>query len=187
MFSKTPSDNVEAKKRTDTAEVYIAIGGNIGTLAQLEERFDAAGTELEREIGEARYSRLYESSAEGVVGFQPNFLNGVIAFQTSQKPEDVLTVLERVERAFGRVNKGDKQPRTLDLDLLSWGDLVLKRDGLVLPHPRAHLRAFVTVPWCDVAPKDFEIPKQGSLHELVPELPNGMRLYSEFRFLNNSL
>ncbi len=77
-------------------------------------------------------------------------------------PEQMLAALQSIERDFGRRPKAvTNEARPLDLDLIAWGSLRLDTPGLVLPHPRAHLRRFVLAPLCEVAP-DFVLPGQTS-------------------------
>lgn len=116
-------------------------------------------------------SRLYDTPAFPA-GSGPNFVNAVFAVRTTQKPEAILALLHAIEEAAGRVRDVRWGPRTLDLDLLAYDDLIwpdldvwtgwydlspeqqtqLVPDGLVLPHPRLQDRAFVLVPLVDIAP-----------------------------------
>lgn len=85
----------------------------------------------------------------------PDYVNGVArldALPGAPTPLGLLHLLQAIEAAFGRTRPFPDAPRTLDLDLIGWGGTVIKGPELVLPHPRAHLRAFVLAPLCDVAP-----------------------------------
>lgn len=83
---------------------------------------------------------------------QPDFCNGVARFEGEADPEALLAALHRIEAAFGRVRSVANAARTLDLDLIDLNGMVRDATPPVLPHPRAHLRAFVLVPLLDVAP-----------------------------------
>jgi len=85
---------------------------------------------------------------------QPPFINAVIAVATSLSPRDLLARALKIERAFGRDRERERRwgPRTLDLDLLAYDDLVLHSPDLTLPHPRMFERAFVLVPLAEIAP-----------------------------------
>ncbi len=97
-------------------------------------------------------SALIETAPVGPA--QPNYLNGALALETSLAPSSLLAELLRVEREFGRVRDPSVRmgPRTLDLDLLLYGDLVIDEPGLAVPHPRMPERAFVLIPLAEIAP-----------------------------------
>lgn len=94
------------------------------------------------------------------------FLNAVVRCHTRLPPELLLKQLERIERKLGRRKKGMKAPRTIDLDLLFYGQRMIKKAGLQVPHPEAHRRAFVLEPMKELAP-DFQHPeRKKSIKEL---------------------
>ncbi|MFM2314124.1 MAG: hypothetical protein RLZZ04_3400 [Cyanobacteriota bacterium] len=131
-------------------ECAIALGSNQGnSLSILESSLNALnqipGIELKTT------SSWYQTKAVGMKEPQADYLNGCVLLSASQTPEELLTILQATELQFGRTSKGDLQPRTLDLDLLLYGDLVLNRPGLTLPHPRMVERAFVLVPLAEIA------------------------------------
>jgi len=132
-------------------QCYIAIGGNLGdppaTFARAREML-AAHPRLRLLAA----SPLYRSPAVGTPTPQPDYTNGVLAVATPLHPLELLDILIDIERALGRVGKGDCAARTLDLDLLDHGGLLLKTPTLELPHPRMHHRAFVLRPLSDIAP-----------------------------------
>jgi 2-amino-4-hydroxy-6-hydroxymethyldihydropteridine diphosphokinase len=107
------------------------------------------------------------------VGYQdqPRFLNAVAAVDTELSPRALLERLLAVERRFGRRREGVPPggPRTLDLDLLVYGEAVVDEPGLRIPHPRLHERAFVLEPLAEVAP-GVEVPGQGSVEALLAGL-----------------
>jgi 2-amino-4-hydroxy-6-hydroxymethyldihydropteridine diphosphokinase len=107
------------------------------------------------------------------VGFagQPDFVNAVAEVATGLEPEALLAALLTIEQDFGR-RRGEKNgPRTLDLDLLLYGDRQMERPGLTLPHPRMHLRAFVLLPLAEIAPQ-LAIPGRGSVAAWLPAVAN---------------
>ena len=134
------------------AEALIALGGNVG---DVRSTFDRAVAML-CDGGEVRFlarSSNYRTPPWGVTD-QPPFVNAVIAVATSLSPHDLLARALKVERAFGRDRESERRwgPRTLDLDLLAYDDLVLHSPDLTLPHPRLFERAFVLVPLAEIAP-----------------------------------
>jgi 2-amino-4-hydroxy-6-hydroxymethyldihydropteridine diphosphokinase len=113
-------------------------------------------------------STLVETVAirlDGPDDTHPNYLNGVALVDTTLSAPALLAVLHDIENAFGRTRTERWGDRTLDLDLIVFGDLV--EDGnLVVPHPRAHERAFVLAPWLELDP-DAVIPGRGPIRELL--------------------
>ena len=91
---------------------------------------------------------------------QPDYLNGCATLQTSLEPLELLNVLHSIEAEFGRVRQEVWGARTLDLDLLLYGDLIIDLPTLQVPHPRMTERAFVLVPLAEIAPNAIE-PKSG--------------------------
>lgn len=118
----------------------------------------------------AAVSALYRSAPVGDCR-QPPFVNAVCRLATTLPPGRLLAGLLDIERRQGRVRRKDRRfgPRTLDLDLLVYGDVVLVRPGLHIPHPRLHERRFVLLPLCALAP-DLEIPGKGTARELLARL-----------------
>ena len=130
--------------------VFIGMGSNLGDRQRaLEEALvglgSLDGTEL---LG---VSSIYETDALGAPG-EPPYLNAVCQVETSLDPLAVLEALQRLERIAGRPSRGRGGARTLDLDLLSYGECCIRRCGLEVPHPRLACRPFVLVPLKEVAP-----------------------------------
>ncbi|MDX6473989.1 MAG: 2-amino-4-hydroxy-6-hydroxymethyldihydropteridine diphosphokinase [Gaiellaceae bacterium] len=148
---------------------YIGLGSNLGDRERtLQGAVEALGAEDGVEV--AALSTLSDTDPVGFLD-QPRFLNGVAALDTTLGARELLTLLLEVERRFGRSREGvpAQGPRTLDLDLLLYGDLVLAEPGLQVPHPRLHERAFVLEPLAELAP-GLEIPGFGPVERLVAEL-----------------
>ncbi|HZC29915.1 MAG TPA: 2-amino-4-hydroxy-6-hydroxymethyldihydropteridine diphosphokinase, partial [Gaiellaceae bacterium] len=154
---------------TGVARAYIALGSNLG---DREATIRDAVAELDCEPGIAvvAVSRLVDTEPVGVVD-QPRFLNGVAAVDTELAAADLLAVLLEVERRFGRRREGAvlQGPRTLDLDLILYGDAVIHEPGLVVPHPRLHEREFVLGPLAEIAP-GLEVPGKGKVETLRARL-----------------
>jgi 2-amino-4-hydroxy-6-hydroxymethyldihydropteridine diphosphokinase len=104
-------------------------------------------------------------------GDQPDYCNGVVRLTGQIDPADLLARLQAIEHRFGRTRPFPNAPRTLDLDIISLNDLVRAAPAPVLPHPRAHLRAFVLRPMLDVAPGWRHPVHQQGLSSLLAELP----------------
>lgn len=132
-----------------TDEVLLGLGANLGDPpAQLA----AAVARLEEWLREMRVSSVYLSDPVGHAD-QPRFFNLVCAGRAALEPEALLDATSRVERELGRRRSFANAPRTLDVDILAYGDRVIRSRRLVVPHPRLHQRAFVLVPLAEVAPE----------------------------------
>jgi 2-amino-4-hydroxy-6-hydroxymethyldihydropteridine diphosphokinase len=132
----------------------IALGANLPSSAGSPEVTLAAAAERLAALGRVTArSSLYSTSPVGVED-QPRFLNAVAVLETDLSPRDLLNGLLAIELEFGRERAASPPngPRTLDLDILFYGDLVLTASGLEIPHPRFAGRAFVLVPLNEIAP-----------------------------------
>ena len=130
----------------------VAFGSNVGDRAH---HVEAALARLRALPGVAVRATSSVRETEPVGGPpQGRFLNGVALLDTTLGPEELLAELLAIERAGGRVRAAESRdaPRTIDLDLVFHGDAVRDSRELTLPHPRAHERAFVLEPLCEVAP-----------------------------------
>ncbi|QJW96913.1 2-amino-4-hydroxy-6-hydroxymethyldihydropteridine diphosphokinase [Frigoriglobus tundricola] len=129
---------------------YVALGSNLGdrwaTLSAAVRRLRA-----EPGVRVTAVSAFHETAPVDCPPGSGEFLNAAAAIETDRPPEDVLELLFRIERQFGRVRSEPNSPRTLDLDLILYGDRVIGTPALTLPHPRMHLRAFVLVPLAEIA------------------------------------
>jgi 2-amino-4-hydroxy-6-hydroxymethyldihydropteridine diphosphokinase len=145
-------------------KAYIALGANLGNpVATVNDAIDAL-VALPSSVFLAM-SSLYRTAPVGLKR-QPDFINAVVAVKTHLAPRELLDALFVIEAQFGRERTVKNAPRTLDLDLLLHGDVVMYEVGLTLPHPRMHERAFVLAPLAEIAP-DLFIPGQGPLVEML--------------------
>lgn len=154
---------------------FIALGANIPSHAGAPEATLAAAAERLADLGRilAR-SSLYSTAPVGFAN-QPRFVNAVIALETDLSPRKLLEALLNLELHFGRNRSASPAngPRTLDLDLLFYGDLVLCESGLEIPHPRIAERAFVLVPLHEIAPNLRDPRSQKTVSELFTALDRG--------------
>jgi dihydroneopterin aldolase/2-amino-4-hydroxy-6-hydroxymethyldihydropteridine diphosphokinase len=101
---------------------------------------------------------------------QPIFLNMVIKVETELKPQELLAVLKNVEIEVGRKKSVRWGPRTIDLDILLYDDIVLDEEALTIPHPLLHRRDFVLVPLCEIAPGMRHPVLRSTMDELLQEI-----------------
>lgn len=148
--------------------VVIAYGGNLGDVrGTIEAALSLIGSNPKIELGPR--SSLYESHAltpEGIDESKPKYLNGVALMQTSLKPKQLLRFLNEIENHFGRIRQERWASRTLDLDIIKFGEQLIEKKHLVVPHPRAKDRAFVLVPWAEIEPS-AELPGAGRVADLA--------------------
>ena len=150
------------------ARAYVGLGGNLGpTEVTLLRAVDLLAAEPEIEV--LAVSQLRETDPVGNVD-QPTFLNGAVAVETSLSARELLDALLRVEQELGRMRDGERWgPRTIDLDLLVYGDEIVNEPGLRVPHPRLHERRFALEPLVDLEP-ELEIPGWGRASDALAEL-----------------
>jgi 2-amino-4-hydroxy-6-hydroxymethyldihydropteridine diphosphokinase len=147
---------------------YVAVGSNLGDrwgrLAQAARALRAAPG-----VAVLRASRVWDSAPIGPP--QPRYLNAVLELETTRTPGSLLALLREVERAAGRTRDVHWGARTLDLDLLLHGDLLVRQPGLTVPHPGMAERRFVLAPLAELRP---ELPVPGadaSVGRLLEEAP----------------
>lgn len=129
--------------------VFVGLGANLGDPRQAIAEARAAIAALPG-THEVAASSLWCSAPVDASG--PDFLNAVVELRTALEPQALLDALLAIEREHGRLRPYRNAPRTLDLDLLLYGERVLEEPGLHVPHPRLHLRAFVLDPLAELAP-----------------------------------
>ncbi|OYD16701.1 2-amino-4-hydroxy-6-hydroxymethyldihydropteridine diphosphokinase [candidate division WOR-3 bacterium JGI_Cruoil_03_51_56] len=129
------------------SQVFLGLGSNLGNrLANLEKAVAGIGR-----FGAVRRSSWYETEPVGLAG-AGRFLNGVVSLETNQGPFVLLDNLVGIEQGLGRDPKRKDGSRTIDIDILLYGQQVISNSRLVIPHPRMHQRAFVLVPLVELAP-----------------------------------
>jgi 2-amino-4-hydroxy-6-hydroxymethyldihydropteridine diphosphokinase len=150
------------------ARAYVGLGANLGDReATIRRAVELLGEQDGIEV--LAVSTLRETDPVGVED-QPRFLNGAAAIETTLGPGELLGVLLGVERVLGRVRDGVRfGPRTIDLDLLLYGDETLDDPGLTVPHPRLHERRFALEPLTELAP-GLVIPGHGRVLDLLARL-----------------
>jgi len=160
-------------------EIYVGLGSNLGdkegnirqALARLGERSEIV-----------RVSPLYQTDPVGYCQ-QDWFLNGVAHAKTALDPRSVLRLLQSIEASLGRAQTVPNGPRTIDLDLLLYDDLVVGEPGLTVPHPRLHERLFVLAPLSELCPRMVHPLLRRTVEELRTSLknPESVTLYRAAR------
>ncbi len=149
------------------ARAYVGLGANLGDRdATIRRALELLAADPHIDV--TAVSTLRETDPVGVED-QPRFLNGVARLDTSLGPHDLLARLLDVERSLGRVRRERWGPRTIDLDLLLYDDLVLDEPGLTVPHPRLHERLFVLEPLEELDPA-LVVPGKGTVSALRARL-----------------
>jgi 2-amino-4-hydroxy-6-hydroxymethyldihydropteridine diphosphokinase len=148
---------------------YVGLGANIGDPRR---QLQAALQDLKALPGTTvtRVSSLYRSAPIGYLD-QPEFLNQVVEVDTGLAAEQLLENLQNIEQKQGRERPFPNAPRTLDLDLLLYGDALIATPRLTVPHPRMHERAFVLKPLAEIAPQ-AAIPGRGKVRSLLAGCAN---------------
>lgn len=151
-------------------KVFIGVGSNLG---DRKGHFEFARRELSRmpEVRGLSFSPVYETEPVAVQGGP--FLNAVWSFETELPPADLLKRLQVLESAAGRLRCGPGEARTLDLDILFYGDQAVREGSLTVPHPRLHERTFVLQPFCDLAPNLVHPVLKKTMKELLCRVERG--------------
>ena len=170
-----PASVVEKVDAADTTlhnpqRAVISLGSNLGNrLETLQGAVDALEDTPGLRI--KAVSPVYETEPWGVEpGSQPSYFNAVVILKTTLPPSSLLERAHAVEEAFHRVRDERWGPRTLDVDIVAYADVVSDDPTLTLPHPRAHERAFVLAPWHDVDP-GARLPGRGAVADLLDAVP----------------
>ncbi|MET9393276.1 2-amino-4-hydroxy-6-hydroxymethyldihydropteridine diphosphokinase [Streptomyces sp. NPDC006624] len=179
-FIKGPSDPTvqpvpaSVTEKVDAADTtlsnpkraVVALGSNLGNrLETLQGAVDALGDTPGLRI--KGVSPVYETEPWGVdADSQPAYFNAVVVLKTTLPPSSLLERAHAIEEAFHRVRDERWGPRTLDVDIVSYADVVSDDPRLTLPHPRAHERAFVLAPWHDLDP-EAQLPGHGPVAALL--------------------
>lgn len=149
------------------ADVYVAAGSNVEPEKHLARALD----ELEQAFGTLTVSPAYRNPPIGFAG--ADFINLVVGFRTAESPAQLKQTLERIEASCGRPRGAPKwQPRTMDLDILLYDQVVSDEPGLVLPRPDLLRRAFMLKPLCDLAPELRHPTQHRTIGELWADFPS---------------
>jgi 2-amino-4-hydroxy-6-hydroxymethyldihydropteridine diphosphokinase len=150
-------------------KVFIGVGSNLEDRAG---HLESARKKLLLVPGvkEFKASSVYETQPVDAGGGL--FLNAVWSFETELPAPDLLLKLQEIESAANRERKKKNDARTLDLDILFYGEATIQSSALTVPHPRLHERAFVLVPFCDLAPEWVHPVLKKTVSELFNELEN---------------
>ena len=146
-------------------KAVIALGSNLGNR---ELYIDSAVAELAKVIEITHLSTNHETDPVGGPE-QPKYLNAIAIAETELDPRELLIVMLEIENKLGRKREVHWGPRTIDLDLIVFGDEIIDSETLVLPHPRAHERKFVLEPWLEIDP-DAYIPGIGEIESILQRI-----------------
>ncbi|APF27868.1 2-amino-4-hydroxy-6-hydroxymethyldihydropteridine diphosphokinase [Clostridium sporogenes] len=146
---------------------YVAFGSNIGEKENYIKR--ALEKIEEREIKIIKVSPIYETEPYGVLD-QDSFLNGVVKIETNLTPEDLIGELLNIEKQLDRVRERRWGPRTIDLDIIFYDDLIINEKDLVIPHKDMENREFVLKPLCDIDENFIHPVLKKSVRELYDRL-----------------
>jgi 2-amino-4-hydroxy-6-hydroxymethyldihydropteridine diphosphokinase len=147
-------------------KAIISLGANLGNP---KENLDTA-IALLREATDVKAVSSYITTDPIGGPEQPKYLNAVCIIDSDLPAMDLLSMLHGIEKALGRERLERWGPRTIDLDLIQFADLISKADELTLPHPRAHERRFVLEPWLEIEP-DAILLTHGKIKDLLEHLP----------------
>ena len=149
--------------------VYLSLGSNMGERAENLNR----AIQLLAGLGEVRaVSALYETEPVGFTA-QPWFLNCAVALDTEKMPKQLLAAILALEQEMGRRRLQKNGPRTIDIDILLFGNSIINTKGLIVPHPALHLRRFVLEPLAEIAPHVRHPVFKRTIQELRDALPPG--------------
>ena len=149
------------------SNIFIALGSNLeNPKEQIKQGIlsikDIEGVKILRE------SYLYVTPPVGILD-QPNFINAVIKIDSNLSPYGLLDKLLKIENMAGRIRVNKNGPRTLDLDILLFDNLILNDENLTIPHPRMHERLFVLLPLKDID-ENILIPNQGLIKHIIKDI-----------------
>ncbi len=156
-----------------TKIAYLSLGSNLGNR---EDHLKQAIASLGR-IGKIQsVSSFYETEPVEFTE-QPVFLNCVVALQTTISPSELIGRVLEVERSLGRERVQKKGPRTIDVDILLYGNWVIESPELTIPHPGMALRRFVLAPLAEIAPDAYHPVLKKTARQLLEELPPGQNVW----------
>jgi 2-amino-4-hydroxy-6-hydroxymethyldihydropteridine diphosphokinase len=167
MTGRAPDPVSDSRLPTPGSRVFLGLGANIGDRRRA---LDAALQALagDGRVRVTRRSSLYETAPVGMVD-QPWFLNVVVEIATPLSPEALLDLAQQVERDLGRTREIRWGPRTVDIDILLFGDRVMATPRLTIPHPEMSRRRFVVEPLVEIAP-ELRLPDGRRVRDLLEDL-----------------
>ena len=156
--------------------VYLSLGTNLGNR---ELNLKAVRNALPPEVNIMDSSPVYQTEPWGYLD-QPDFLNQVLAVETSLSPDDLLDYVKGIEKKIGRTPSIRFGPRIVDIDILFYGDRIIAEENIEIPHPRLKERAFVLIPLADLAPDLIYPGTNYSISDLLLNVDlTGVDLYQE--------
>lgn len=157
-------------------QVYIGLGSNLGdSRQQLQQAMQAMHQLPQTRLVKA--SSLYSSAPLGPAG-QPRYTNAVAWLETTLDPLELLALLQAIELEHGRERQGERWgPRTLDLDILLFGQQAIAHERLQVPHYHMHMRPFVLYPLAEVSSADLQLPDGRLLVDLLLQCPQDSSLH----------
>jgi 2-amino-4-hydroxy-6-hydroxymethyldihydropteridine diphosphokinase len=147
--------------------IYLALGANVG---DKKEHIGKAIDLLSESVTDISRAPLYETKAVGFTQ-QDNFLNTVIGGNTGLSPQSLLTFVKAIEKKIGRIYRFRWGPREIDIDILFYWDLIIKKNNLEIPHPRLQQRDFVLKPLCELDENIMHPAERKTVGELYRLLP----------------
>ena len=154
---------------SEPVRVAISLGSNLGDRRQ---HLEYAVKALALHLANLKISAFVETEPWGVEPGQPAYLNAAVAGATTLPPLDLLARLLKIEQERGRERPYTAAPRTLDLDLILYGEMIIEKPGLTVPHPRFRTREFVLAPLATIAPEMRDPVSGFSVRQLLDERRN---------------
>ena len=147
-------------------KAVVALGANLGNP---KEQIELAITLLRESSEVLAVSSFYKTKPVGGPE-QSDYINAVCILESGLPASDLLSLLHGIEKTLGRERIEHWGPRTIDLDLIQYGNILSSASELLLPHPRAHERKFVLEPWCEIEPEAILLT-HGKIRDLLEQMP----------------